>query len=181
MNLKFFLVVTYLGIITVPKSNVEASKGLDAIKSHLGYAQSQLSNNQMENINDLKAEICDASGSELDYPFVVASDEALKKGITRFLLQKKGSYSGESSDENGLARFRNDYNTLIISTCETIRLDCLVTSIVYQLEAKSNEKFAEVIKEDPELSNWIRNAGLCVMLSRQSNSLIDRAYESYII
>lgn len=184
MNLKFSLLLALLAISTWLKPKVEANTGLDAIKKHFEYAKSHLSGYQMENINDLKAEISDASGNELDYPFIVVSDEALEKGIAKFLLHKKGLYSDESSDENGLAKFRADYNKLIASTCETIKLDYLVTSTVYQLEAKSDVKFLETItNKSPELSNWIQNAGLCLMLSRQSNlhELIDRAYDTVIL
>lgn len=181
MNLKFVSLVAFLGIINMPRTLVEASKGLDAIKKHFDYALSHLNANQMDNINDLKAEISDAIGAQFDYPFIVVSDEILEKSIAKFLQQKKGLYSDESSDENGLAKLRNDFNTLITSTCETIKLDCLVTNTVYQLEAESNEKFVEVIRGDPKLSDWIHNSGLCLFLSRQIRSTtMDKAYEHFV-
>lgn len=180
MNLKIVLLVAFLGTINMPGAPVEASKGLDAIKEHYNYALSHLSTDQMDNINDLKAEICDAIGIEFDYPFIVIPDEILEKSIAKFLQQKKGLYSNESSDENGLAKFRNDFDTLFTSTCETIRLDCLVTNTVYQLEAKSNEKFVEVLRGDPNLWNWIQNSGLCLFLSRQTSSTIAKSYERFV-
>lgn len=108
---------------------------------------------------------------------ITIPDKALEFSISKVLVQRHGQYSPDSEDkENGLTRFRKDYDTFIMKPCNKGQTDVAVAVKYFRSESMIDPNLTRIVKSKPVLNAFLQECRLCMQLYGKTDKLTVSSY-----